>query len=84
MNRRGFVKGSLALAGAAALVKIGMAEEETKKIDKKCMVIYFSWSGNTRFAAETIAKKTGAGPSAIAVKKSDANLDFPRRQVHDL
>ena len=26
----------------------------------KCAVVYFSWSGNTRFAAETIAKKTGA------------------------
>ena len=29
-------------------------------MDKKCMVIYFSWSGNTRFAAETIAKKADA------------------------
>ena len=26
----------------------------------KCAVVYFSWSGNTRFAAETIAKKAGA------------------------
>ena len=26
----------------------------------KTAVIYFSWSGNTRFAAETIAKKAGA------------------------
>ena len=26
----------------------------------KVAVVYFSWSGNTRFAAETIAKKTGA------------------------
>ena len=26
----------------------------------KTAVVYFSWSGNTRFAAETIAKKTGA------------------------
>ena len=24
------------------------------------------------------------GPSAIAVKRSDADLDFPRREVHDL
>ena len=60
MNRREFVKGSLALAGSTALGSIGMAEEGTKKMDKKCMVVYFSWSGNTRFAAETIAKKTGA------------------------
>ena len=26
----------------------------------KTAVVYFSWSGNTRFAAETIAKKVGA------------------------
>ena len=26
----------------------------------KCAVVYFSWSGNTRFAATTIAKKAGA------------------------
>ena len=26
----------------------------------KAAVVYFSWSGNTRFAAETIAKKSGA------------------------
>ena len=65
MNRREFVKGSLALAGAASLVKIGLAEEGTKKMDKKCMVVYFSWSGNTRFAAETIAKKIGAATFEI-------------------
>lgn len=60
LNRREFVKGSLALSGAAALANIDIAEEGTKKMDKKCMVAYFSWSGNTRFAAETIAKKAGA------------------------
>ncbi len=49
MNRREFVNGSLALAGAAALGNIGIAEEGTKKMGKKCMVVYFSWSGNTRF-----------------------------------
>ena len=26
----------------------------------KIAVVYFSWSGNTHFAAETIAKKAGA------------------------
>jgi len=35
MNRREFVKGSLALAGAAALGNIGMAEERKRKMDKK-------------------------------------------------
>ena len=65
MNRREFVKGSLALAGAAAFGNIGMAEEGRKKMSKKCMVVYFSWSGNTRFAAETIAKKVGAATFEI-------------------
>ena len=65
MNRREFVKGSLALAGAVALAKIGMAEEGTKKMNEKCMVVYYSWSGNTRFAAETIAKKVGAATFEI-------------------
>ena len=75
MNRREFVKGSLALAGAASLVKIGMAEEGTKKMDKKCMVVYFSWGGNTRFAAETIAKKAGATMFEIKAEKP-YNRDF--------
>ena len=33
-------------------------EQGDKKM--KCAVVYFSWSGNTRFAAETISKKAGA------------------------
>ena len=75
MNRREFVKGSLALAGAAALGNIGLAEEGTKKMNKKCMVIYFSWSGNTRFAAETIAKKAGA-PTFEIKAETPYNSDF--------
>ena len=69
MNRREFAKGALALAGAAALGNIGMAEEGTKKMDKNRMVVYFSWSGNTRFAAETIAKKAGAALFEIKAEK---------------
>ena len=30
------------------------------EVKMKATVVYFSWSGNTRFAAETIAKKAGA------------------------
>ena len=75
MNRREFVKGSLALAGAAALGNIGRAEEGTKKMSKKCMVVYFSWSGNTRFAAETIAKKAGA-PTFEIKAETPYNSDF--------
>ena len=77
MNRREFVKGSLALAGAASLVNIGFAEEGTKKMDKKCMVVYFSWSGNTRFAAETIAKKAGAAIFEIKAE-TPYNSDFQK------
>ena len=73
MNRREFVKDSLALAGAAA-IGLGCSKETTAKEGSstpqssenkgekkmKCAVVYFSWSGNTRFAAETIATKTSA------------------------
>ena len=77
MKRREFVKGSLALAGAAAIGNIGMAEEGTKKMDKKCMVVYFSWSGNTRFAAETITKKAGAAIFEIKAE-TPYNSDFSK------
>ena len=75
MNRREFVKGSLALVGAAALVNIGMAEEGAKKMNRKCVVVYFSWSGNTRFAAATIAKKAGAATFEIKAE-TPYNSDF--------
>jgi len=58
MNRRQFIKRTLAVAGAAAMPSFALAKEGEKKMNTA--VIYFSWSGNTRFAAETIAKKTGA------------------------
>jgi len=58
MNRRQFIKRTLAVAGAAVMPSFALAKEGEKKMNTA--VIYFSWSGNTRFAAETIAKKTGA------------------------
>ena len=58
MNRKEFVRGMVAVAGAAAMSRFAFATEGEKKM--KCAVVYFSWSGNTRFAAETIAKKVGA------------------------
>ena len=58
MNRREFAKCIGAVAGVAAIHGFSFANEGEKKM--KCAVEYFSWSGNTRFAAETIAKKTGA------------------------
>ena len=79
MNRREFVRGAVAIAGATAL-GLGCSKETAageasapgnsaalnpaieNKGDKKMKmaVVYFSWSGNTRFAAETIARKAGA------------------------
>lgn len=58
MNRREFVKSMGAVAGVAAIHGFAFAKEGEKKM--KCAVMYFSWSGNTRFAAETISKKAGA------------------------
>ena len=58
LNRREFVKGTVAVAGVTAMSCSTFATEGGKKV--KTAVVYFSWSGNTRFAAETIAKKAGA------------------------
>ena len=82
MNRREFVKDSLALAGAAA-IGLGCSKETTAKEGSstpqssenkgekkmKDAVVYYSWSGNTRFAAETIAKKAGADLFEIKAEK---------------
>ena len=60
MNRMEFVQCMGAVAGVAAIHGFSFADEGEKKM--KCAVVYFSWSpaGNTRFAAQTIAKKSGA------------------------
>ena len=58
MDRREFVKGTFAVAGTAIMPRFAFANEREKKM--KTAVVYYSWSGNTRFAAETIAKKAGA------------------------
>ena len=58
MNRREFVKGAFAVASTTVLSHHAFANEGGKKM--KVAVVYFSWSGNTRFAAATIAKKAGA------------------------
>ena len=48
----------------------------------KVAVVYYSWSGNTRFAAETIAKKTGADLFEIKAEtpynSNYGSLAFPR------
>ena len=73
MNRREFVKGVVAVAGVAAMSRFAVATEGEKKM--KTAVVYFSWSGNTRFAAETIAKKTGADIFEIKAE-TPYNSDF--------
>ena len=73
MNRREFVKGIVTVAGAAAMSRFAFANDGKKKM--KCAVVYFSWSGNTRFAAETIAKKAGADLFEIKAE-TPYNSDF--------
>ena len=73
MNRKEFVKSMGAVAGVAAIHGFAFAKEGEKKM--KCAVIYFSWSGNTRFAAETVAKKAGADLFEIKPEKP-YNADF--------
>ena len=46
-----------------------------KSEPSKTAVVYFSWSGNTRFAAETIAKKAGA-PTFEIKAETPYNRDF--------
>ena len=58
MDRKEFVKGAVAVAGTAVIHSFAFGTEGGKKM--KVAVVYYSWSGNTRFAAETIAKKAGA------------------------
>jgi len=84
MNRREFVKGSLALASAAAFANIGcakemLAKEGTKKM--KSIVVYFSHTGenysvgnitvgNTAKVAKELAAQTGA--DTWEIKEVDA------------
>ena len=75
MDRKGFINGMVAVAGAAAMSRFAFATEGEKKM--KVAVVYFSWSGNTRFAAETIAKKTGADLFEIKTEKP-YNGDFQK------
>ena len=73
MNRREFVKGTVAAAGVAAMSRFAVATEGEQKM--KTAVVYFSWSGNTRFAAETIAKKAEADLFEIKAE-TPYNSDF--------
>ena len=86
MNRKEFIKNMVAAAGIAAF-GLGCSKEaeasgttDTNKVAVsagKMAVVYFSWSpdGNTRFAAETIAKKAGAALFEIKAE-THYNSDF--------
>ena len=78
MNRKEFIKNIGAAAGVVALglgcskeaAASGTATSEKTSVSSgKVAVVYFSWSGNTRFAAETIAKKAGAALFEIKAEK---------------
>ena len=76
MNK--LLKGGLVMFGLFA----GCSQETTSAAQQpvevakgKVAVVYFSWSGNTRFAAETIAKKAGADLFEIKAE-TPYNSDF--------
>ena len=84
MNRKEFIKNMGAAAGIVALglgcskeaAASGTATAEKAAVSAgKVAAVYFSWSGNTRFAAETIAKKAGAALFEIKAETS-YNSDF--------
>ena len=70
---KGLLKGGMIMLGLMA----GCSPQETTaapaapvEVAKgKVAVVYFSWGGNTRFAAETIAKKAGAETFEIKAEK---------------
>ena len=87
MNRKEFIKNIGAAAGVVALglgcskeaAASGTATSEKTSVSSgKVAVVYFSWSGNTRFAAETIAKKAGAALFEIKAE-TPYNREIRRR-----
>ena len=84
MNRKEFIK-NMGAAASAMTLGLGCSKEAAASgaVDSgktvvpagKAAVVYFSWSGNTRFAAETIAKKAGATLFEIKAEKP-YNSDF--------
>ncbi len=84
MTRREFNKMVVAF-GATSLFAIGCNAESAAnkgvkmpvKVSKdKVLVVYFSWSGNTRFAAETIAKELGGVKIAEIKAAKPYNSNF--------
>ena len=76
MNRRNFLKGALMFAAFALLTTLHAASSSNPLLPipvamGRVAVVYFSWSpnGNTRFAAETIARKADAKVFEIKPEK---------------
>ena len=74
MNRRIFLKGVLMFAALTPLATLNAAPGPVLPIPVamgRVAVVYFSWSpdGNTRFAAETIARKADARVFEIKAEK---------------
>ncbi len=75
MDRRDFVRQSTAFAAASAFLPAcakdnsgkGNANMKVKVTKDKVLVVYFSRSGNTRYAAETFAKACG-GARLVEIK----------------
>ena len=79
MKMRTMLKG-LVMAGLLAGCSQGAAAASAGPVEVakgKVAVVYFSWSGNTRFAAETIAKKAGADLFEIKAE-TPYNSDFQK------
>ena len=84
MNRKEFIK-NMGLAAGVVALGLGCSKEaaasgtatsgKTAVSAGKVAVVYFSWGGNTRFAAETIAKKAGAALFEIKAE-TPYNSDF--------
>ena len=51
--------------------------------DKKILVAYFSWSGNTQYVAEQIAKQTGGTLFRIEPEKEDNARPAIKNKVED-
>ena len=63
------------MAGCSPKETMASAVAPVEVATGKIAVVYFSWGGNTRFAAETIAKKAGAALFEIKAEQP-YNSDF--------
>ena len=75
---KNLLKGGMIMLGLMAGCSPNEAAAEAASAEVatgKVAVVYFSWGGNTRFAAETIAKKAGAALFEIKAE-TPYNSDF--------